>query len=386
MKIAIIGDIIQDIYIYGTAERLSPEAPVPIVKHLKTITTPGGAANLFENLKAVGVDCTLVQPENHLPSIKTRVFCDGRYVTRIDDDKQANGNEVYDYISQIDFSEYSYAVLSDYNKGTLDRACDIIQHVNKFGCKVIVDPKSFYNKYLGAWLIKANEKEARDFKYENMLSKNNNVIITRADERVDAYIEGNRYLVQVDKVEVADVTGAGDCFLAAFVYGLTQNYDMNKCLSLATKAATESVKHKGTYILQPKDLEHTVVFTNGCFDILHRGHIEYLQQSKKLGDKLIVGINSDASVRRLKGSERPINNQEDRATAISALSCVDEVYIFDEDTPLELITRLKPDIITKGGDYKPEEVVGNDFTDVIILPYLKNYSTTNIVSKIHGAT
>jgi len=383
MKIAVIGDVIEDIYIYGTTERISPEAPIPIVKHLKTITTPGGAGNLFENLKSLGVDCELVQPKNNQPSVKTRVFCDGRYVTRIDDDKFANGNEVYNYISQIDFSKYSYVVLSDYNKGSLSRASDIIQHVNKFGCKVIVDPKSSYDKYVGAWLIKANEKEAQDFKYESMLLNNSNIIITRADARVDAHIDGNNYFVPVNRVEVADVTGAGDCFLAAFVYSLTKGYNIGKCLNIATKAATESVKHKGTYILKPSDLQHAVVFTNGCFDILHRGHIEYLQKSKKLGDKLIVGINSDKSVKRLKGPERPINNQEDRATAISALSCVDKVYIFDEDTPLELITRLKPDIITKGGDYKPEDVVGNDLADVVILPYLENYSTTNIVSKLN---
>lgn len=387
MRVAVIGDIIKDVYIYGTAERLSPEAPVPIVKHLKTISTPGGAANLLENLISLGVQCEFVQPENRWPSVKTRVFCDGRYVTRIDDDTVMNGDEVYEYVSKVDFSEFDYAILSDYNKGTLSRARDIISHINSFGCKVIVDPKSSYDMYVGAWLIKANEKEAQDFKYENMLhGPSSNIIITRADKRVEAKIDGVSYLVDVDKVEVADVTGAGDCFLAAFVYGLTQGYDVGKCLHIATKAATESVKHKGTYILTPKDLEHTVVFTNGCFDILHRGHIEYLQQSKKLGDKLIVGINSDASVKRLKGPDRPINNQEDRATAISALACVDEVYIFDEDTPIDLIKKLRPDIITKGGDYTPETVVGNELAKVVILPYIENYSTTSIVSILYDAS
>lgn len=387
MKVAVIGDIIQDIYIYGTAERLSPEAPVPIVKHLKTVHTPGGAANLFENLKSLGVDCVFTQPENRWPSKKTRVFCDGRYVTRIDDDSTVNGDEVYEYISQLDFSEYTYVILSDYNKGTLSRARDIIAHVNKFGCKVIVDPKSTYDKYVGAWLIKANEKEADDFSYNSMLYRvfnaDHNVIITRAEKHVEARIDGNLHIVPVDAVEVADVTGAGDCFLAAFVYGLTKELDIDKCLAMATKAATESVKHKGTYVLKPEDLKHTVVFTNGCFDILHRGHIEYLQQSKALGSKLIVGLNSDESVRRLKGPARPINSENDRKIALEALSCVDEVHIFDEDTPYQLIKEIEPDIITKGGDYKPEDVVGNDIADVVILPYLKNYSTTNIVSKLN---
>lgn len=386
MKVAVIGDVMIDRYIYGTAERISPEAPVPIIKHLKTKERFGGAGNLLENLKSLGVDVTYISASNHRTSLKTRVFCDGHYVTRIDQDYIADGDSVYENISKMDFSEYAYVVLSDYNKGTLSRSRDIIKHINRFGCKVIVDPKRTYDNYVGAWLIKANEKEAKDFKYGNMLYGNNNIIVTRAGERVDANIDGERYMVDVEKVEVSDVTGAGDCFLAAFVWGLTQGRDISKCLVIATNAATESVKHPGTYILKPEDLKHTTVFTNGCFDILHRGHIEYLQQSKKLGNKLIVGINSDESVRKLKGPSRPINNQEDRATALSALSCVDAVFVFDEDTPYDLIRTIKPDIITKGGDYKPEEVVGNDLADVVILPYVKDYSTTNIVSKLNDET
>jgi D-beta-D-heptose 7-phosphate kinase/D-beta-D-heptose 1-phosphate adenosyltransferase len=121
------------------------------------------------------------------------------------------------------------------------------------------------------------------------------------------------------------------------------------------------------------------VFTNGCFDILHRGHVEYLRQSKGLGDVLIVGLNSDASVHRLKGHGRPFNNQEDRRCLVKALRFVDEVVIFEEDTPYELIKRLRPDVITKGGDYRPEEVVGADLAKVVILPYMSGYSTTRIL-------
>ncbi len=123
----------------------------------------------------------------------------------------------------------------------------------------------------------------------------------------------------------------------------------------------------------------TIVFTNGCFDILHRGHLEYLKQSKGLGDTLIVGLNSDASVQRLKGASRPVNSQEDRRCLLKALRCVDHVVIFDEDTPYELIKRLRPDVITKGGDYRPEEIVGADLAEVVILPYMDGYSTTRIL-------
>jgi D-beta-D-heptose 7-phosphate kinase/D-beta-D-heptose 1-phosphate adenosyltransferase len=122
-----------------------------------------------------------------------------------------------------------------------------------------------------------------------------------------------------------------------------------------------------------------IVFTNGCFDILHRGHIECLRRSKELGDKLIVGLNSDDSVRRLKGSKRPVNKQDDRIAVLQAIRWVDEVMVFDEDTPYKLIQKVKPDIITKGGDYKPENVVGNGLAKVIILPYLIGRSTTGIL-------
>ena len=383
MKVAVIGDVIIDRYIYGTTERLSPEAPIPIVKQERVVDKPGGAGNLYENLISLGVDCDLV---NLLakPSIKTRVFCDGHYITRIDDDHIADHDVVWDIIRNIDFTGYDYVVLSDYNKGALDRSLDIIQHINKFGCKVIVDPKRHVSKYQGAWLIKPNLKEYFDFGFNTVVGLN--TIVTSSSAEVTAHIDGKTYRIEPEQVEVADVTGAGDCFLATFVYGLTKGYSHRKCLELATRAATESVKHIGTYVLKLEDVEHKVVFTNGCFDILHRGHIEYLEQSRKLGDKLIVGLNSDASVKRLKGDSRPINNEADRYKALKALRCVDEVYIFEEDTPYKLIKIVEPDIITKGGDYKPEEVVGNDLADVVILPYVENYSTTNIVSKLNDAT
>lgn len=383
MKVCVIGDLIIDRYIYGTASRLSPEAPIPVVKQERVVEKQGGAGNLYTNLVSLGVDCDFVSLFAE-PSIKTRVFCDGHYVTRIDDDHMADGDATLEIVRSYDFSQYEYVVLSDYNKGTLDRAKEIIEHVNRFGCKVIVDPKRHVSEYQGAWLIKPNLKEYYDFGFNT----NNpiNTVVTSGSDEITAYIDEKIYRIEPEQVEVADVTGAGDCFLAAFVYGLTKGYNHRKCLELATRAATESVKHIGTYVLKPGDVDQRVVFTNGCFDILHRGHIEYLEQSRKLGHKLVVGLNSDASVKRLKGDSRPINNEQDRARALKALRCVDEVYIFEEDTPYKLIKNVEPDIITKGGDYKPEDVVGNDLADVVILPYVENYSTTNIVSKLNDET
>lgn len=379
MKVAVIGDIIIDKYIYGSAERLSPEAPVPVVKQSHIVQKHGGAGNLYENLESLGVDVDLLI-FGQKNSIKTRIFCSGHYVTRLDEDFFADGDIVLNSILNRDFSKYDYVVLSDYGKGVLDKSKEIIEHISKFGCKIIVDPKKSYEYYIGAWLVKPNESEYHKFGFKNWKT---NIITTNAGGSVLSRLDGINLITEVKPVEVSDVTGAGDCFLAAFVYGLTKKYNYKKCLEIAARAASISVTHSGTYILKPEDVEQKIVFTNGCFDILHRGHIEYLEQSKALGSKLIVGLNSDKSVKRLKGSSRPINSELDRKVALEALKCVDQVIIFDEDTPYNLIKSIKPDIITKGGDYKPETVVGNDLADVVILPFKDGYSTTNIVSKLN---
>ena len=375
-KILVIGDVIIDKYIYGTSERLSPEAPVPVVKHLNEKETLGGAGLVYKNLKSLGVDVDLYDTGEE-SSIKTRVICDGHYITRIDDDKFADGTDVLDKIINDDFSQYEYVVLSDYNKGVLDESRRIIEHLNKFGCKVIVDPKTHATHYEGAWLVKPNEKEFQEY----FINWQGNIIITQAGNNVVANIDSKIYDIPVEKVEVSDVTGAGDCFLAAFVYGLTIGKDHRTCLEMAIKGATESVKHVGTYILSRKDFEETVVFTNGVVDILHKGHFELLKEARSLGTKLIVGINSDASVKRLKGESRPINDELTRIEQLEALPWVDEVFVFNDDTPYNLIKKLKPALIVKGGDYTVETTVGHDLAPVHIVPTVEGYSTTNIIEK-----
>jgi D-beta-D-heptose 7-phosphate kinase/D-beta-D-heptose 1-phosphate adenosyltransferase len=374
-KVAIIGDVIVDKYIYGTSTRLSPEAPVPIVQHQTTTVRSGGAGNLYENLKSLDVDVTLLDFSNP-KCIKTRVFCDGHYVTRIDDDHITAGYQVLAEIKKIDFSKYDFVILSDYNKGVLDYAQGIIKHINSFNCKIIVDPKRKADFYNDTWLIKPNKVEYEKFNFSNWRS---NLIVTCADGPVSATIDNNTYEVVPELVEVNDVTGAGDCFLAAFVYGLTKEYNYQTCLELAVKGATESVKHVGTYTLNLSDLNENVIFTNGVFDILHRGHFELLKTARSLGDKLIVGINSDDSVRRLKGPTRPINNEFIRMEQLLSLPWVDDVIIFEEDTPYNLIKNLHPRLIVKGGDYSVESVVGNDIAPVYIMPTIEGYSTTRII-------
>ena len=376
-KVLIIGDVIIDKYIYGTSTRLSPEAPVPIVTHQTTFERTGGAGNVYENLKSLDVDVELLDL-SHPKCIKTRVFCDKHYVTRIDQDYGTDGVEVLEKIQSMDFSAYDYVVLSDYNKGVLDRSLEIINHINSFGCKIIVDPKRHASYYKGAWLVKPNGKEYRELGFEDWLG---NIVTTNADGAVKAKIDNSKYTVIVDQVEVSDVTGAGDCFVAAFVYGLTIGKDYATCLEMATDAATESVKHVGTYILSRKDFEQFVVFTNGVFDILHKGHFELLKQARSLGTKLVVGINSDASVKRLKGDSRPINDELTRIEQLEALPWVDEVFVFNDDTPYDLIKRLNPALIVKGGDYTVETTVGHDLAPVHIVPTVDGYSTTRIIEK-----
>jgi D-beta-D-heptose 7-phosphate kinase / D-beta-D-heptose 1-phosphate adenosyltransferase len=375
MKVLVIGDVIIDKYIYGTSTRLSPEAPVPVVQYLSEKETIGGAGLVYENLKSLGVDVDMfdVTPNK---SVKTRVMCDGHYITRIDNDAFADSDKVLKLLKDKDFSEYEYVILSDYNKGALGRSLEIIDHISSFGCKIIVDPKRHASCYKGAWLIKPNNKEYYNLGFDQWSS---NIITTNAEGAVNAKIDNSKYTIIVDHVEVSDVTGAGDCFLAAFVYGLAIGKDYATCLEMATDAATESVKHVGTYILSRKDFEETVVFTNGVFDILHKGHFELLKQARALGTKLVVGINSDESVKRLKGESRPINNELTRIEQLEALPWVDEVFVFNDDTPYDLIKRLKPALIVKGGDYTVETVVGNDLAPVHIVPTVEGYSTTRII-------
>ena len=375
MKVLVLGDVIIDKYIYGTSERLSPEAPVPVVKYQREVETLGGAGLVYENLKSLGVDVTLFET-GQLSSIKTRVICDGHYITRIDDDKSADGTSVLETIELQDFSEYKYVILSDYNKGVLDESLEIIKHINKFNCKIIVDPKEHSTHYNGAWLVKPNYSEFTKFGFNDWQS---NIITTKAGDNVVATIDNVDYNIPVEPVEVSDVTGAGDCFLAAFVFGLTKQYNHKHCLELAVKGSREAVKHVGTHTLTVGDLEDRIVFTNGVFDLLHKGHLELLKKSYELGSKLVVGINSDASVKRLKGESRPINNEQTRLDQLYCLPWVDDVVVFDEDTPYELIKDIKPDLIVKGGDYTVETVVGHDLAPVHLVPTIEGYSTTNII-------
>lgn len=381
--IAVIGDYIEDIYIFGTVDRISPESPIPIFKSLKTEIRAGGAGNVYENLQALGSESEIFASFN---SKKTRFVCENHIMFRSDE-------EDYKINPDTEFPiDAKYVILSDYNKGFLHHSQKIIDKLIKKGSKVIVDPKKTLDNYKNSSIIKLNQKELIEYGFGNtpyQLRKLLNIgaiVVTKGKDGV--YISSDEYEGDISTINhpVSDVTGAGDVFIAAITYYLSIGNNLYDACLKAVRLASVSVTKFGTYVLTKEDIAtNSVVFTNGCFDILHRGHIEYLKKSKELGYKLIVGLNSDDSIKRLKGVNRPVNNQYDRKAVLEALDCVDEVIFFDEDTPYNLIKELKPDIITKGGDYKKEEVVGNNMAKVVIIPFINGYSTTKTLECLNDS-
>lgn len=389
MKIGLIGDHIIDDYVYGEVTRISPESPLPLLTELRKERRDGGSGNVYNNLKAFGLEVDYCRASDEQCSIKTRYVANGLVLFRSDNDKKATPIDGYVFDKDI-----KYVILSDYNKGILDNSQEVITSLQKQGKFIIVDPKRNLENFAGADIIKLNEREfntlsntgcpvASAKKYTKAA-----LIITRAEKSIlIATVDGQLHeIVNDSNTQVKDVTGAGDVFISALTYYISQGNNIVRATRKACKLASLSVSKTGTYTLTKDDIDSVndrIVFTNGCFDILHKGHIDYLKKSKALGSRLIVGLNSDISVKRLKGESRPVNNQEDRKFLLETLQLADEVIIFDEDTPYNLIKRIRPDIITKGGDYTKDTVVGNDIAEVIIIPLVEGYSTTNIINQLN---
>lgn len=388
-RIGLIGDYILDIYVYGDCNRISPESPIPVFEQVRTEHFPGGSGNVERNLKALGAEVQHYHTSISDFSVKKRYVVNNQIVFRADDDVRLLAG----YTDCSFHKDVEYVILSDYNKGFIADPSKIIKKLKRSGKKVVVDLKKPIRKYAGADIVKMNEKEFIQYtgstnSYQTVRLDNliDTLIVTKGPKGCIVINSKGEFTIGTEDHPVSDVTGAGDVFIAALTYYLACGKDVITAAEYATKLASISVTKFGTYVLSETDIRTIspkVVFTNGCFDILHRGHIEYLRKSRSLGDKLVVGINSDSSVRKLKGSKRPVNNQRDRKYMLESLEFVDEVHIFDEYTPYELIKRINPDIITKGGDYEVCNVVGNDIVDqVIILPFLENYSSTSILERI----
>lgn len=336
-------------------------------------------------------------------------------------------NEISNYVD-----ECNCVVISDYGKGicTPEICSFTISEAKRAGKPVIVDPKGGdWSKYRGATVVTPNIKELGEVAGVHI--KNNDydvvsagrgirekysieyLVVTRSEKGI-TIISGNGYKhIPTKAREVFDVSGAGDTVVAATAAALGAGFGIEDAVETANAAAGIVVGKIGTAPINVDELGFAVncvihsklvspfkigmiaenerrkgkkiVFTNGCFDILHRGHVTYLKKAAAMGDLLIVGLNSDASVRRLKGGGRPVNNEADRAEVLSALESVDYVAVFDEDTPLELVKAIKPDVLAKGGDYKACDVVGREYAkSVSIIDFVDGYSTTGTINKLNG--
>jgi len=464
-KILVVGDLMIDHYLWGSCDRVSPEAPVQVVNISNESTVLGGAGNVINNLNVLGAevvvmsvigDCEaseelkellkdikidtryLITQKNRITSKKSRIIAAQQQVVRYDRESADEINET----SQIAILEsfkaivknYDVILLSDYGKGvlTFKLTQELIASSNKHSKKVLVDPKGLdYSKYTGAYLLTPNKNEASKAthvvikddeslsiaihklkeKYELAVS-----LITLSDQGVAIYDNNLRIHPTVAR-EVFDVTGAGDTILASLGFALSCNKDIDEAVKFANLAAgvvvgkigsatatlNEIIEYESNlnqstsdgHIKTWKEISHIVselknkkkkiVFTNGCFDILHIGHIKYLEEAKSFGDILILGLNSDGSVKKLKGDNRPINTQNDRAYILASIEAVDFVVIFDEDTPFGLIKLIKPDVLVKGADYADKEVVGQEIVEELkLVQFIDGKSTSITIKKIQN--
>jgi D-beta-D-heptose 7-phosphate kinase/D-beta-D-heptose 1-phosphate adenosyltransferase len=403
------------------------------VSVLSVIGKDESGDELLEMLGKIGVDTSLIiKQDGRKTSKKSRVIAVHQQIIRYDketkDDISKDSEKKLLENLKSYLNNFDAILLSDYGKGVLTESLtkNIISLAkNRL---VLVDPKgNDYSKYKGATLITPNKKEASlatkiDIVDEESLHKAGKIlrdaldldfaIITLSEDGMAIFGDEVTKIPTVAR-EVYDVTGAGDTVLASIGYALSCGYDIQKAAKFATSAAAVVVGKLGsaTVSLDEIDIyEHSlrsgrsdskiktkeellqlletlrdkkIVFTNGCFDILHVGHVKYLEVAKSFGDVLIVGLNSDASVKRLKGESRPINSSEDRAYVLAGLESVSFVVEFEEDTPYELIRAIKPDVLVKGGDYKGKEVVGSDIAkELRLVDFVDGKSTTKIIERV----
>ena len=414
--IRVYGDIMLDRWIIGNASRISPEAPVPVLKETEQKLCPGGAGNLAINLASLNgqvgvygaiapdkegyqiIDCfkqyskidfnaTL---DHTVTTTKNRLVGQGgQHIMRWDREEMYLGPQAF-YRLLNDTNKEDIVCVSDYNKGTITE--ETIPKLVAKGCKVLVDPKQPAHFYKGAYLVKPNMNEYRawfgEFKKESALLHMRkydwkNLVVTDGANGLHIIDEHNNYAhFKEPAQEVADVVGAGDTVLAVIAYMLESNNSVLESAKIACYAAARAVEHRGVYIVTKQDLNRQIVFTNGVFDILHTGHLKLLEFAKSKGKKLVVGINSDESVRKLKGPSRPVNDVSTRQAQLEALPWVDEVVVFNEDTPENLLKNVNPDLIIKGGDYTIDTVVGHENYAVEIFPTVKGKSTTKIIESI----
>ncbi len=461
-NILVVGDIMLDRYWSGPTSRISPEAPVPVVKIGDCEDRLGGAANVALNLSTLGCKTSLcgiigndeagetigklltrssindcLVRDNTNPTItKLRVLSRHQQLLRMDFEEPltdtANTTLIESIKSTID--SVDAVVISDYAKGTVTTPQDIIALCKKHSVPIFVDPKgSNFSKYKEASYITPNLSElegivGKSESLNEVFIKAQNLqrelsldgLLVTLSEKGMALISESAEVFHMPTVakDVFDVTGAGDTVIATLAASFAAGSDIQTAMRLANIAAGVVVGKLGTSAVTQKELiealadddkqltrgttsldeltkqleicrqkNEKIVFTNGCFDILHAGHVRYLKAAAELGDRLVLGLNSDESIKQLKGDTRPIIPLQERLEVMSALNCVDWVIPFEEDTPIHLIETLLPDVLAKGGDYAAEEIVGYECVtqnggEVTVLSFVDGCSTTAIIEKI----
>lgn len=460
-NVLVVGDVMLDRYWHGAANRVSPEAPVPVVKVGNQEDRPGGAGNVALNiaalgsaasligvvgkddtgqdlqsrLAAAGVYCDFLASDDKPTITKLRVISQHQQLIRVDFEETFDAKDIEGLTGRVEklLGNAQALVLSDYAKGALQDVESLIAAGRKCGIPIIVDPKGTnFERYRGATLITPNLSELEAVvgsceHEDDLITKGSKLVgdleleallVTRGEHGMTLIRPGSPELhLPARAQEVFDVTGAGDTVVSVLAASLAAGYGLNDATALANLAAGLVVGKLGTAAISGPELrrailaeqgsergimtaeqlsiavqdarEHgeRIVFTNGCFDIIHAGHVGYLAEARKLGDRLIVAINDDESVRRLKGAGRPINPVERRMAVLAGLEAVDWVVSFSDDTPESLLQMFKPEILVKGGDYTLDKVVGGEFVqsyggEVKALEFLDNCSTSAIVEKV----
>lgn len=459
-RVIVVGDVMLDEYIIGDSERISPEAPQPIIAERERRHVPGGAANVAVNVTALGAkvflygvvgddlegkllcselkkrgvdsSCLLVSKDRPTTR-KTRLIARGSQVLRVDREITApiTPDDEELLIKAILAAPEEVIIVSDYAKGVITYG--LVEKLTQNGKRVIVDPKSAdFGKYASSFLVTPNlselyrvsgshdsspdfiEKSCRSIMERFGLA---NILVTLgADGMVLVERDKPMSHIHTRAREVYDVTGAGDTVIATMASAVAAGAALIDACHAANIAAgivvgkrqtatatpeeimayaygqtvSEKIVDRETLIRRVEELKKTgtkIVFTNGCFDLLHIGHITYLNEARGLGDVLIVGLNTDRSIRALKGNSRPIIPEEERSHVLAALESVGYVALFDEDTPLELIREIRPDVLVKGADYSKDRVVGHEIVEsyggkVALIPLVDNASTSDIINRI----
>jgi D-beta-D-heptose 7-phosphate kinase/D-beta-D-heptose 1-phosphate adenosyltransferase len=469
VRIACVGDLMLDRYVYGDVSRISPEAPIPVLRRSSESAMLGAAGNVARNVASLGGEALLVavagedaaadevrallaaEPRLHdrlvadpqrPTTVKTRFVAAGQQLLRLDHEQSgaldAGAEEALAERARAAAAEADVVLVSDYAKGGMTSA--VVAACRAGGKPVVVDPKGRdFRRYGPVDLLKPNASElaaaadlptGTDAEVEAALAvalagcEAKAILVTRAAAGMSLARRGEPVLhVRARRREVFDVSGAGDTSLAALGLALAAGAPLEQAVELAVLASGVAVEKIGTAVVTPAELVDAelaahlapaeakvatledaveavarwrarglrIGFTNGCFDILHRGHVAYLAQARSWCDRLVLGLNTDVSIRRLKGAERPVNDLESRALVLGGLQSVDLVVPFGEDTPLALIEALRPDVLVKGADYREDQVVGGDLVkgwggEVKLADIVEGHSTTAAIARLRSAS